>query len=89
MLMNIIVIIHTNDNVGNKIPPAGTYHTVCSPAGTYHPVYQIIADQFPRPVYWKKFHYGNQQIIKLLIDNNNTLSYIQVKVDVTTAIIII
>ena len=60
MLMNIIVIIYTNDNVGKQISPAGTYHPVCSPAGTYHPVYQMREDQFPQRVYWKKFHKGNQ-----------------------------
>ena len=52
--------------------PAGTYHPVCSPAGTYQPVYQMRADQFLRCVYWKKFHKGNQQINKLLTDNNHT-----------------
>ena len=57
MLMNIIVIIYTNDNVWKK------NHPVCSPAGTNHPVYQMRADQFPRRLYWKQIHKGNQQII--------------------------
>ena len=37
MLMNIIVIIDTNDNFGKNN----------SPAGTYLPVYQMRADKFP------------------------------------------
>ena len=60
--MNINMIIYTNDNVVKKN----------SPACPYHPVYQMHTNQFPGGVYWKKFHKGNQQIIKVLIDNNHT-----------------